>query len=401
MKIALFTNQFPGPISTFFSRDVINLLEHGIEVDIYTLYKVDNKNWSFVPVAYRDVIRGNIELTFLNPFKANLKLFSKIKGDIKKILSDSISYGFRQVLKSTLTIFQALGFSEAKYINYDAIICYWGNYSGTCGYLVSRLYKKQLPYFIFLHAGIDLYRDQIILIEKLRWADKVVTVCEFNKKFIFNLFPIDYPLLKEKIIIYHLGIEFPPRSHEQRNPATIICVGRLDQAKGFHLAIEAFKNLKPEILNLKLIIIGDGPEKDRLVRLVKYYNIDNDVVFAGHLPYSKVEQYMKTATILLHPSTGLGDAVPTVIKEAMANGLPVIGSDAVGIPELLDFGKAGILFHANDILELTFELGCLLRNEKKLMELSATGYEFAKKTFDMKVNGERLLIELGMLSNDH
>jgi len=94
--------------------------------------------------------------------------------------------------------------------------------------------------------------------------------------------------------------------------------------------------------------------------------------------------------MLVHPSCGLGDAVPTVIKEAMALGTPVIGSTAVGIPELLDQGRCGVLVPERQPDRLADAIAMLLRRGDVRDELARAGRAFAVRTFDLWRNGQRL-----------
>jgi glycosyltransferase involved in cell wall biosynthesis len=86
----------------------------------------------------------------------------------------------------------------------------------------------------------------------------------------------------------------------------------------------------------------------------------------------------------------LGDAVPTVIKEAMALGTPVIGSTAVGIPELLDQGRCGVLVPERQPDRLADAIAMLLRRGDLRDELARAGRAFAVRTFDLWRNGQRL-----------
>jgi glycosyltransferase involved in cell wall biosynthesis len=82
--------------------------------------------------------------------------------------------------------------------------------------------------------------------------------------------------------------------------------------------------------------------------------------------------------------------VPTVIKEAMALGTPVIGSTAVGIPELLDHGHCGLLVPERQPDQLADAIALLLRRGDLREELARAGRAFAERTFDLWRNGQRL-----------
>jgi glycosyltransferase involved in cell wall biosynthesis len=99
---------------------------------------------------------------------------------------------------------------------------------------------------------------------------------------------------------------------------------------------------------------------------------------------------MSEATVLVHPTVGLGDAVPTVIKEAMAARTPVIASRAVGIPELLDDGRCGLLVPPEDVSALAEAIDRLIGDPEQRSRFTQAGREFAECKFDMWRNGRRL-----------
>ena len=101
-------------------------------------------------------------------------------------------------------------------------------------------------------------------------------------------------------------------------------------------------------------------EMARLKKLAKQLGVEERIEFTGWLPFDEVKKYLEKNTIMIYPSCDLGDAVPTVIKEAMAAGLPVIGANIVGIPEILDYGNAGVLFPPKDIVALADSIRSLL-----------------------------------------
>jgi glycosyltransferase involved in cell wall biosynthesis len=110
----------------------------------------------------------------------------------------------------------------------------------------------------------------------------------------------------------------------------------------------------------------------------------------GWLPFENVKKEMEKATLLIHPSIGLGDAVPTVIKEALALGLPVVASNTAGIPELLDNGRIGVLVPTKDSYSLAGSIISLLEDEQKRKSFGIRGRKFAEQKFDMWSNGKEL-----------
>jgi colanic acid/amylovoran biosynthesis glycosyltransferase len=396
-KIAVFTSQFPGKVSTFFSRDINMLINNGFNVDIFPIYPVRKNFWQWVPCEYRSNILAKTNIIYVSPINVQGNKPS-VSADAKNILTKSKKFGISQTIKSLLVIRQAAAWSTFYDGKYDYMLSYWGNYAGTYAFLANKALTHKIPFSFFLHAGTDLYRDQIYLEEKIKYANHVITVCDFNKKFLKNLYPSSYDSFENKLVLYHLGVELEelPSNSENRDPSTLLTIGRMDPQKGFISVVKAMSLLISEFKDLRLVMIGEGPEKKRIIELARNTGVLDRIIFTGHLPFSEVKNYLAKSTILIHPSSDLGDAVPTVIKEAMAAGLPVIGSNLVGIPELLDYGNAGILFAPNDINQLASSIRKLLENPKLRTNYSRMGRNFAEEKFDMVKNSKVLFQQINL-----
>jgi len=390
LRLAVFTNQFPGKVNTFFARDVVSLLKEGFSVDIFPIYPINETYWKFVPVDLRNAIRNNSRTIYVSPVHAYWN--SKLGKNFRHVLEDSLRFGIKQFFKSLYVIRQAVLWSRLFEGQYDYMLSYWGNYAGTYAYLANLGLKNPPPYAFFLHAGTDLYRDQIILDAKLQYAKTIFTVCEFNKQFLQQLYPDIYPYVQKKLVLHHLGVDFTDLhvNLKQREQFTVLAIGSLIPQKGFNVLLEAVSQLIENFPDLRLIIIGDGPERKNLWRRSNQLGISGKVIWKGHLPFEEVKEYLNQSTLLVHPSAGLGDAVPTVIKEAMAIGLPVIASDIVGIPELLNYGKCGILVPSGDAQALAEAIKDLLSDQGRRCQLAEAARQFAEQIFDMSKNGKCL-----------
>lgn len=397
-RISIFTNQFPGKVSTFFSRDIFTLLKFGYNIDIFPVYPVLEENWRFVPENYRSAIQASANIVHITPFHL-FKINSKIKEEAFTILKESMKYGKTQLTKSLYVIQQAILWSKRYEGKYDLMLSYWGNYAATYAYMANKSCEEGIPLSFFLHAGTDLYRDQIFLEQKIQYAKNVFTVCDFNVRFLKGLYPLSYESFKDKVIVHHLGIDLQELEYHPfgRDPFTLLTIGSLIPQKGFITVIEALAKLQQDYKDLNLIMIGEGPEKSNLERRARKLGVRNRITIMNQLPFKEVIYFLRKCTILIHPSSDLGDAVPTVIKEALASGLPVIGSNIAGIPELLDFGNAGVLFHSNDITALADAIRMLLQDETKRYELAQNGRLFAERKFDMWQNGKKLFQQLSLM----
>ena len=127
---------------------------------------------------------------------------------------------------------------------------------------------------------------------------------------------------------------------------TFITVGNLIEGKGMDVTIKAFATLRKNNKNVKLIIIGDGPEKDHLTKLVKVCEVEDAVFFKGRLTREQIKNEFSSSDcfILLSRSETFG----VVYIEAMAAGLPVIATKCGG-PECFVNDTNGTLIDVDDI----------------------------------------------------
>jgi len=273
---------------------------------------------------------------------------------------------------------------------FDHVLSYWGNYAATCAYLFSQLSGTR--YSLILHAGTDLYRSRVLMREKLLAARNIVVVCEFNRNFLANTYSDLYPAIERRIHVHHLGLDLNELSFDtgDRLPGRVIAVGSHQTNKGFQHLIRAIRILKDKGVEVTLDLVGDGPLTESLRLLVHDLELADCVWFRGWLAPDEVPAYMRRAAVLVHPSAGLGDAVPTVLKESMALGTPVIASDVAGIPELLDGGRCGLLVPPMNEALLASAIELLLGNERLRRDLASTARRHAEAMFDMWQNGRKL-----------
>jgi colanic acid/amylovoran biosynthesis glycosyltransferase len=403
MRLAVFTAEFPGRINTFFARDLCALLRAGMEIDIFPIYPLRAEHWSAVPdylgadVLPRHRVHHISPLAALRPRRAPWGRRWRFVTETSRVRASAVRFGPEPFVKSEYVYLKAWAWACAaveRGDRYDHVLAYWGNYAATAAYLFQRLTEgvdRGVPFSMVLHAH-DLYERQVFLDAKLERATNVFVVCEFNRRFLAARFPDLYPRIAHKIHLHHLGLDVGSiaPAFEGRAAHTCLAVGRLDPSKGFDDLLRAAAIVRDRGLDVEVALVGDGEQADSLRRLASSLRIADRVHFRGWLTHDAVPAAMRESTMLVHPSCGLGDAVPTVIKEAMALGTPVIGSTAVGIPELLDDGRAGLLVPERNPERLADAIAWLLRDAALRERLGRAGRAFAERTFDLWQNGERL-----------
>jgi glycosyltransferase involved in cell wall biosynthesis len=146
-------------------------------------------------------------------------------------------------------------------------------------------------------------------------------------------------------------------------------VGRLAEVKRQDLLIRAFARLATDADGLRLLLVGDGPERKRLESLAAELAIADRVKFAGYQP--SPERFL--AQMDVFALTSRHEALPLSLLEAWASGLPVISSAVGGIPQVVDHGRTGLLFQSGDETALLRCLRKVIKERDYAAALAAEG----------------------------
>ena len=398
MRLAVFTNMYPAQTATFFERDMRALADAGVEIEVFAIRPVDNNLWQYALKILDESRLPRNRVHHISPKEAlpaaTRTLRRSIRrgiGDATAMLSSALRFGPAPFAKSVYTIPQAWAWAAEHEGRFDHVLGYWGNYAATCAYLFHRMLKKPIPFSIWLHAGTDLYRTPIFMRQKLEYADNVITCCEFNREYIREHFAELWPSISRKLHVSHHGLNLDDFHFdtEGKKANHVLAVGRLAAHKGFDYLIKAAAQIIDQGHPLILEFVGDGPELENLRHLTKKLGIAPYVRFSGWLPFPEAQSAMRTATMLVHPSDGLGDGLPNVIREAMALGTPVVASNVAGIPDALKDG-CGVLVPPCDPPALARAIVELLDAPDERLRIALSARERVEKKYDMKKTGQRL-----------
>jgi len=157
---------------------------------------------------------------------------------------------------------------------------------------------------------------------------------------------------------------------------TFISVGQLIPRKGFLNLLKAWNELPMHVQNnLALIIIGEGPRKEKMSNFIRICKIPN-IYILGHKSYEEMVNYYKAADIFILPT--LQDLFSLVVMEAMACGLPVLTTIYNGARELITKGKNGYIFDSADIKDIKKIVIKIYRNKERLREMGNKSGEIIK-----------------------
>jgi phosphatidylinositol alpha-mannosyltransferase len=208
-----------------------------------------------------------------------------------------------------------------------------------------------------------------------RWFRKLdgrIAVSNVAYNFVNPFFPADYKIIPNGVDTGHFNSGVPPMDNFNDGKANILFVGRLEARKGFDYLLEAYRMIKPEFPDCRLIQVGPGVlYRRKYERRVNRYGL-SDVHFTGYAPYGDLPRYYKTAAVACFPSTGR-ESQGIVLLEAMSVGKPVIASNIEGYNSVLTDGVEGIAVPPRNPEKLAEALLRLLRDKQLRDQMGTRG----------------------------
>ena len=177
------------------------------------------------------------------------------------------------------------------------------------------------------------------------------------------------------------------RLRERFPGPVLLSVGVLRYYKGLHILLEALT-----ALDATLLIVGSGPEEDRLKSLAQELGVAGRVHFAGYVPDADLPTYYQAADIFVLPSHLRAEAFGTVLIEAMAAGLPLVTTEiGTGTSEVNQHGRTGFVVEPNDPAALARALEVLLADRSLREQLGQEGRRRALVQYAPAPMAERTL----------
>ena len=136
-------------------------------------------------------------------------------------------------------------------------------------------------------------------------------------------------------------------------------------------------------------IAGEGPFRNTLQNLIQKNQLESNVEILGEISHNKVSEFLNDLNIYIQPSISEGS--PVTLKEAMASGLPILASDAGGIPEIIEDNITGFIFQKGNIKELA---KCILKimklDHKKKKKVGLMARKKAREMYGIELTSKKL-----------
>jgi glycosyltransferase involved in cell wall biosynthesis len=185
---------------------------------------------------------------------------------------------------------------------------------------------------------------------------------------------VDLPYVIDALAFPH-AIRSAPRGGA---PIVFVSTGRLVTYKGYGLAIRALAAARQHGVSFRYVLAGIGPQEGEFRKLADELGIAEHVHFAGWLEPMEIQQFLLQGHFLLHPA--IFEPFGVTVIEAMASGLPVIGSDGTGavVDRVID-GQSGFVHRAGDVASLTEQILRAASGVAHLEEMSAAALASAQE----------------------
>ena len=402
MKIAYVVSQFPNLTETFVAREIEQVVTSGHEATICILrpQPEEGPTGQDIPQARKirvKVVRPSSFIAQLLILYRHPKQFGRTWLEVAYVLLRKPSRVLHAVYLALAAAWLAvrleregINYIHAHFLHSEAIVARW---------LAKFL---QVPYGITSHVS-STWQERGLLKKVVTEASILVGDTTETIKLFDELYGREGVLLRNGIKIDAFQF-LPEERRDVQEPPLILAAGYFFRKKGFHVLIETCALLRRRGLSFRCRIIGEGEERSNLERLVSQHDLGDCVEIPGALPFTQLREQYEQATVFVMPSipSSFGsDGLPTVLIENMALGIPVVGTDLAGIPDLVRHRQTGMLAAVGNAESLADCLAEVLTDQDLRKSLALNGRDLIENEFDLRKNIERLVHLVETCTDSH
>ena len=412
MRIAYIVGSFPHVSETFIVNQIAGMAARGHEVDVFTTVASTNGE---IPARVRrfGLTRRTYFLfgspNYLLRFLAVAWLLLRYGWCAPGVVFRSLNVSRYGTTAASLGLLAAgLTVCGKRGGQYDIVHCQFGTYGQLALKLmdIGALSGALVVSFRGFDATRALRVDARCYDEVFRRADLVLPVSQALAKRLVAA-GCDHA----KIQVLHSGIELSQFISKMTNRSSseatrVVAVARLTEKKGMEYAIRAAAHVVATGRKLTLDIVGDGPLRGALERVIRDLHMDDHVRLLGWRSHEQVISMLGRAHVLVAPSVtaagGDEEGIPNAAKEAMALGIPVVGTQHGGIPELVEEGVSGFLVPERDDKALAERLVHLVDHPEIRAGMGRAGLARVVAEFDIhRLNDELASLYEELSSRSH
>ena len=388
--------RFPRVSETFIAQEILELEQRGVDVRVFTLQANDAP----APHGWLRDLRAEITHCGSDSFSASWDWLQRRvhegglrgQGALRALaLAARCPVGRgRRYLSEAVSVAR-----QAERSQVDHLHAHFANRPALVSLLAHAI--TGLPFSFTAHAK-DIYAcgpPAALWPELAGSAAFVSTVTQANHSYLKGLV---CGARRSRLEVLYNGVDLdtlrPRPAARSAEVPHLVCVARMVEKKGLDLLLEALAWLRDRGVPFRCTIVGDGPEAERLLRQREQLGLDPRVAFPGALAHEDVVRELLSGDVFVLPCRvardGDRDALPTVLLEAMACGLPCVSTPVGGIAEIVRDPETGRLVPADSARELADAIRDLLGDAGLRERMGAAARRRAEQLFDRRHNVARL-----------
>ena len=395
LRVGYVLKMFPRLSETFILSEVLGLQDAGVDVSVLSLRLADEGRF------HADLARVRASVDYLpqfgsgptvDAFRAVADLGPGAIGGLQRALH---FVGGLPATRQAGLLVQALHLArQVKERDIDHLHAHFMTVAAHTAYLAHLL--TGVSFSVTAHAK-DIYRVGVspaVFREVAAAATAIVTVCDANQRYILD--DLLAGSSARVVRIYNgVDVESLPPPAPLRDATLVLGVGRLVEKKGFDVLLDACAILVERGVPVSCLVLGDGDQRAALEARRSMLGLQDHVRFAGAVSKDEVLGWMTRARVLALPcvtgADGNRDALPTVLIEALALGLPAVSTAVAGVPEIVDHGVNGLLVTEGDPAALADGIASLMVDNGRWSQIAAAGPAKVAARFDRRRTLPQLL----------
>jgi glycosyltransferase involved in cell wall biosynthesis len=395
MRIGYLSSHYPAVAHTFVLREIHALRRLGVEVEPFSIHRAPTQE--LLSSADYEEARRTYAALPVGPLAlatAHLRAFMRSPRRYTSTLAFAVrrtSPGLRQRLWGLFYFGEAmLVWQAARRRRVRHLHAVFADVASDVALLVVRFGGEGWSWSLAIHGPVEFYDITMNgLAEKVENARFSVAISDFGRSQLMALASEDR---WKDIHVVRCGID-PDLFADGGGPSGseaghILCVGRLVHLKGQALLIEAVAELVRRGRPARLTLVGDGPKRGHLEELSRALGIADRVTFTGAVGQDRIQALYRSADVFCLPS--MAEGLPVVLMEAMALQIPVVATQIMSIPELVEDGRTGLLVAPGRVDTLVEALDRLMTDSSLRERLAREGQRKVLAEFDVNVSASRL-----------
>ena len=394
MNFVFVVDAFPTVSETFILNQITGLIDLGHEIVIFSAARPYDRDF------HEDIRKYDL-------LKKTYYINDRDSGKLSRLfwgLLLILRYGYRnpKVVLNALNFFK-YG-KESLSLNYlykamlflavgkiDIILAHFGPNGNFAAVMKELGIEGKL---VTMFHGYDIRRgiDQggTIYKQLFKYGECYLSISDYNRRHL-----LDFGAPEDKIIDHPVGIDllrfpFHVRGAPVNGTFKILTVSRLVKEKGLSLALEAIQKLTHEysLGRIEYYILGDGPEAQKLREEAEQRGIKDRVYFLGSQTQEAVVRVLLESHLLILPSEA--EALPVVLMEAQATGMPVIATNVGSVRQVLIDGQSGYMVPSKDVQAMCDKIEHLIRHPQLWEPMGRAGRRHIEENYDIKKLNLRL-----------